>query len=497
MNAKQALTRRLELLETHLRAEHPNLLPVIPTFRAFDRVLYRMHLLDAADSLATRIPWWPMIAVLGLFSAGKSSFINTYLGVPLQATGNQAVDDKFTVICYGPDRRYDSLPGAALNQDPRFPFFRISDEIEKVAGGEGKRIDSYLQLKTSSGARLRGKTIIDSPGFDADDQRRSTLRITDHIIDLADLVLVLFDARRPEPGSMHDTLEHLVSKTIVRTDASKFLYILNQLDSSAREDNPEEIVGAWQRAIAQAGLISGKFYGIYNLAVAPAIDDPAKRARYEAKCVEDITEIYARIDEVEFGRGYRIIGILDSLAKEIEGEVVPYLQTIRRRWRRNVLLVEAGLLALIAAAGAVVIHGTGFSDFPMVWEWLNEFKPEWAEGCPVRLAGAGLLLAGALLWAHFATRRAVARRMARHLPDRFGQLALNVRSAFLSGTRAYFGLFRTRPVGWGKRALNDIFAIREAIGRHVQRWNDLYTDPAGVRIAPQGSAADVKAANGG
>ncbi len=47
MTPKKALLRRLETLEAHLRSEHPNLLAVIPTFRAFDRVLYRMGLLLA------------------------------------------------------------------------------------------------------------------------------------------------------------------------------------------------------------------------------------------------------------------------------------------------------------------------------------------------------------------------------------------------------------------------------------------------------------------
>lgn len=80
--------------------------------------------------------------------------------------------------------------------------------------------------------------------------------VTDHIIDLSDLVLVFFDARHPEPGAMQDTLEHLVARTVARTDASKFIYVLNRIDTAAKEDNPEEIVAAWQRARAdrpQAG----------------------------------------------------------------------------------------------------------------------------------------------------------------------------------------------------------------------------------------------------
>ncbi|MEI8395423.1 MAG: dynamin family protein [Rhodospirillaceae bacterium] len=478
MTPKKALLRRLETLEAHLRSEHPNLLPVIPTFRAFDRVLHRMGLLAATDSLAMRIPWWPMISVLGLFSAGKSSFINSYLGVDLQTSGNQAVDDKFTVVCFGPDRKYDALPGTALNADPRFPFYRMSDEIEKVAAGEGKRIDNYLQLKTCSSPRVKGKILIDSPGFDADDQRRSTLRVTDHILDLADLVLIFFDARRPEPGSMQDTLQHLVSHTVRRTDSRKFLYILNQIDASAREDNPEEVVGAWQRSIAQAGLTTGKFYGIYNKDVAPPIEDPVKRARYEAKCDQDLAEIHARMTEIEFGRGYRIVGILDALAKELEGEVVPHIQGLLATWRHRVLIRDGVGAGALLALGIAVTWMTGGA----VFGWLGGGSPaEWAGGIPLRAALTAIGVVLAFGGWHFTMRAAVRRKMTEELPERFGQMDLNLRLAFTRNTGLLASLFRRRVRGWTGGTRKDIFIIREAIAHHVQVWNDTYTDPAGAK----------------
>jgi predicted GTPase len=125
-------------------------------------------------------------------------------------------------------------------------------------------IDAYLQLKTCNAEQLRGKILIDSPGFDADSQRSSTLHLTQHILDLSDLVLVFFDARHPEPGAMRDTLEHLVATVVDRGDIKKFLFILNQMDITAKEDNPEEVVAAWQRSLAQAGLTAGRFYRSYN-----------------------------------------------------------------------------------------------------------------------------------------------------------------------------------------------------------------------------------------
>ena len=82
-----------------------------------------------------------------------------------------------------------------------------------------------------------------------------------------------------------------MSETIVRPDSNKFLYILNQIDATAKEDNPEDVVASWQRALAQAGLTAGRFYRIYDKEAATPIDDEALRARFETKRDEDMAEI--------------------------------------------------------------------------------------------------------------------------------------------------------------------------------------------------------------
>ncbi|MCG7947797.1 MAG: dynamin family protein, partial [Candidatus Thiodiazotropha taylori] len=310
--AGQVIEARLQHLETHLEQENPILLSTVQSFRVLDSVAFRMGLLEGDSSFATQIPWWPLISILGTFSAGKSTFINHYIGDKIQRSGNQAVDDKFTVICYSKEATAHALPGVALDSDPRFPFYQMSDEIEKVAKGEGDRIDAYLQLKTCPSQKLRGKILIDSPGFDADAQRTSTLRITDHIIDLSDLVLVFFDARHPEPGAMQDTLSHLIERTIHRNDTGKFLYILNQIDTTARENNPEDVIAAWQRALGERGLTAGRFYAIYNPDAAVPIEDEALRQRYETKRDLDLSEIHSRMEEVEIERAYRIVGALEK-----------------------------------------------------------------------------------------------------------------------------------------------------------------------------------------
>jgi len=474
------LKNRLDRLESHLKAENPALLEVLPTYYRFDKLLYKTGLLDRDTSLASQISWWPLISVLGTFSSGKSTFINSYVGDKLQGTGNQAVDDKFTVICHRSSAASgnQTLPGTALDADPRFPFFRISHEIEKVAQGEGKHIESYLQLRTTNRDAIRNKIIIDSPGFDADDQRRSTLRITDHIIDLSDLVLVFFDARHPEPGAMQDTLEHLVSRTVSRTDASKFIYILNQIDTAAKDDNPEEIVAAWQRAIAQAGLSAGQFYTIYNEDVAVPIEDAALRERFQGKRDHDLKKITDRMDEVELQRNYRIVSVLETVANELEHDVLPKLREAKAKWRRGVLIGDAVALGLLTAVAV------GLATY---FRWLPPaeiFTLDWVMANPLDTGVAVVGVIALALTFHIWMRGFVAKRVAAPLSAAYGQVDLNLRAAFLKSAGLFQSVFRVEPAGWSNRAARKLRLVRDTVATHIQNLNDRYADPSGKLALP-------------
>ena len=462
------MTQRLESLQAHLRAENPALLGVVNSFRALDDVARRLGFFDRAQSFATHIAWWPIISVLGTYSSGKSTFINDHLGQKLQLTGNQAVDDKFTVICYSSEERVRLLPGLALDADPRFPFFKVSDAIERVAPGEGRRIDAYLQLKTCASATLRGKILIDSPGFDADAQRTSTLRLTDYIADLSDLVLVFFDARHPESGTMQDTLQHLVADTIARPDSNKFLYILNQIDSTVLEDNPEDVVASWQRALAQKGLTAGRFYRIYSRSAGVPIPDPKLRARFEAKRDADLAEICGRIQQVEVERAYRIVGLLEKTAHSIREKIIPNLEDLLRKWRSRVLIMDA-----IVAALFLGLLGT--------WTVSIGFKgPTWdASGFRLALAIAIIAM---LAYIHFRLRRVAAKQVVARLRQEIHDKDLleHYIRAFLRNTRWHRSILNKRPAGWSLRANERIKDVLLDAGRFVQELNDRFTNPSGA-----------------
>jgi hypothetical protein len=320
---------------------------------------------------------------------------------------------------------------------------------------------------------MRGKIFIDSPGFDADAQRTSTLRITDHIIDLSDLVLVMFDARHPEPGAMQDTLQHLVSGTIARADSSKFLYILNQIDTASKEDNPEEVFGAWQRALSQAGLTAGRFFAIYSDQAAVSIGDENLRRRFQAKRDQDLRAIYERIHQIEIERAYRIIGALEKTAVDIEKSAVPTVANAVSRWRRGVLWTDGIVFGLIAVGVLVLSLWQGW------WDGLK-LAPDWAQvfdGRSWLAILAAVVVALVALGLHFQIRGLVAGRVSRHLHNQ--GIPGDIHNAFRKNTRFWRSIFRPQPVGWGRRSRRRVRKVLGDTGSFVQRLNDRFTNPSG------------------
>ncbi len=472
-NVKSAqIGKRLKNLEEHLAEEsrnNPILHQVVQSYRKLDLVAYKLGILGLDQSYATRVSWWPMIAVLGTFSAGKSTFINHYLGLTLQRTGNQAVDDKFTVICYSSQEGIKTLPGVALDADPRFPFYQVSKNIAEISASGTQRIDTYLQLKTAPSENLRGKILIDSPGFDADQQRTSTLQLTDHIIDLADLVMVFFDARHPEPGAMHDTLEYLVKKSIDRADSNKFLYILNQIDITAREDNPEEVVAAWQRALAQAGLTSGRFYRIYNPEVCVPIEDPKVKERFESKRDADMAEIKLRMNQVETERAYRIIGALEQTAKHIQNRFVPRMEGLIQRWKKRIWITSALLWGGGLAALAVVLSATGMSEDFLALATNIVTNTAW-------LPTVLVVLAAIIGYAHIKIKssaaRAILAKLQTEITDDDSREQLT--RAFNKNTPWWRPLFMTTPLGWNSDTMDALDGILDEANEYIQKLNNEY-----------------------
>jgi hypothetical protein len=304
------------------------------------------------------------------------------------------------------------------------------------------------------------------------------LRLTNHIIDLSDLALVFFDARHPEPGAMSDTLAHLVRATKDRMDSSKFLYILNQIDTTAREDNPEEVIGAWQRALAREGLTAGRFYSIYDHEAAVPIEDEALRRRFEWKRDQDLSEIQQRIEQVSVERAYRIVGALEKRAHEIEDHYVPELRRLIARWRGKVLRWDfAGLLlAGGAAAAAGVLLPPAMAD--TVKTGFNQLLDK-----PVLSLVTLAILAALVLYLHFMARRRAADRVLREIAVQYNddKEVERLSRAFRRNTGLWRSIFDPDPAGWNGRSRRALKRLVSNANQLVQTLNDRFTDPSGKR----------------
>ncbi len=474
--AQTQIEVRLKDLKEHLKKENNILCEVVDKFRELDKIAYKLGYLNPdKQSYALRVSWWPMISVLGTYSAGKSTFINHYLNQPnLQRTGTHAVDDKFSVICFG--NNTSTLPAIAIDADPRFPFYQISKDLADIADDTEQRLDAYLQLKICPSEKLQGKILIDSPGFDADNQRSSTLRITQHIVDLSDLVLVFFDARHPEPGAMRDTLEHLVSKNLDRPDSNKFLYILNQMDITAQEDNPEEVVAAWLRALAQTGLVTGRFYRTFNPDVSVELPENVKE-RLEKKSQTDMQDIHARMEQIGVERSYRVIGMLEHLTKDLEQNIVPQIRCLLQRWKKRVIWTEFSLDVAV-----IILIGLWFAITDNTW------NGTWQQlmglgNVPLGIIAGFIFIIG--LWVHLKIGDMAANKIQKQLQTEVTdeQTRDGLTRAFNKNTGTWntlFIWFVDQPVGWSNKTQQRLNEILNNVNDYVQKLNNRFTNPSGT-----------------
>jgi hypothetical protein len=275
----------------------------------------------------------------------------------------------------------------------------------------------------------------------------------------------------------------LVRRTISRRDTHKFIFILNQIDATLKEDNTEEVFASWQRALAQSGLTTGCFYAVCIPELAATTAEPSQRARFEGRRDAALKAIVHRIEHVSVERAYRIVGILEQSAHMLANEVVPRLQQFLARWRRLTLWADgAAFGALLLAFLAGTVQGGYWDGLTLripLWERLSAY--------PVfRMALLGAAAAAAV-YIHFAIRRWAAERIARGLSADLNarDAQPNYLRAFRKNSRWFRSIFRRHPAGGGRRTERSLAKALEAAQEYVQQLNNLYTNPSGeVNASP-------------
>jgi hypothetical protein len=249
------------------------------------------------------------------------------------------------------------------------------------------------------------------------------------------------------------------------------------LDTTAREDNPEDVVAAWQRALGERGLTAGRFYTVYSPVAAVPIADEARRRRFESKRDADLSEIHQRVHQVEVERAYRIIGVLEKTARDVAEKTVPLLTRALRFWRRRVLFGDAAVFGILLA----LLLGLSLQ---LGWWQDAGFQPPWtgARLGPVSMSAVVAVLAAlGALGVHFFIRGLAARSLVPWLRGQATQLKLrgDVLSAFLKSTRPWRSIWQAEPAGWTKRTRRHLERVVEDTDTFVQTLNDRFTNPSG------------------
>lgn len=181
-------------------------------------------------------PFTPLVLVVGNHSAGKSTFINSLLGVSVQETGVAPTDDGFTVLQRHPTANVNE-DGPTLLSCPENRPFRELQRFGQPFWGHFRR--KRLLLPEASSMPY-GLQVVDTPGMIdmpvkqdkmAGGRGYNFLEVVRWFAQRADLILLLFDPDRP--GTTGESLD-VLTKSMAGLD-HKFVIVLNkvdQLDSS-------------------------------------------------------------------------------------------------------------------------------------------------------------------------------------------------------------------------------------------------------------------------
>jgi len=324
--AEKTISKHLVNLETHFSASSPILQKASKTFQQLDQLEFDLGLIDANETTARKSSWWPIVSLIGGFSSAKSEFLNRYLDSTLHTSNH-----KFTVHQYTPQPNNAILPGTALDADHRLPFYQISQKIEQILPGEGKKLNAYLELKTVNSQRLKRKLFIDTPTLNTSQDNPVQTALTKHIIQMSDLVLVFTDLFDATPELIQDSIDEIVAQQ----DSNKFLYVVDHSEISVDTNKSNEIIASWQRRLADFGIHTGQFIVLS--------DNP------HSSTGASLTEIEQRLVNIENDRSYRVLNSLEKNIRDIDEVFIPEVEEHLITWKERVNISTLIILAFIIA----------------------------------------------------------------------------------------------------------------------------------------------------
>ncbi len=445
---EKTVSKYLLNLEKQFAYDNPILLQALKAYQEVDQLEYELGLIEADETTASKHSWWPIVSLIGGCSTAKSRFINSYLGTGQQLAGLQASGHKFTVFLHNNQSNSTTLPGTALDVDPRYPFYKFSSKIEQQQTGEGSRINSYLELKTLQSERLKGKLFIDMPNVATAMSTPVISLLTRHTIETSDLVCVFSDVFDADTA----LTKELIKLIAAHQDTNKFVYLIDEPTANLNTTNNNAIISLWQRKLSELGLDTGQFIVLTNQQNST---NPSGSAYF--------AEIDHRMNNVAHGRSYRVLDALEKNISDIAEVVIPETQKGISAWKDRVNMTTLIVLGFIASFAVLAEIEMGILEFlidPIIGP----------------IIGAGLLavmipihLLSSKIQGRLIAQRLAARQKELHVMENLG----NFFEKNLTFGRMMFSV--GDPVGWNKKTKARLLHLREQTEELVQSLNDYFS----------------------
>jgi len=450
--SEKSVSSSLQQLEQQLADKNPALLQAFRLYHELDQVAYDLGLIGMDDSLANKNSWSPVITVIGDASSGKSEFINRYLSSTTPAIDPNGIHAQFTVLVYRDDPSSMTLPGTAVDGDPRFPFYHISERLEQLEKGTSRNINSYLELKTNNSTQLKDKTIILAPGFAANQKQAEAELLREHASTLSDLVFVFFDARHSTLEDFRSSLSPFLKHAARSNNPSKFIYVINE--PSNNHDAVD--LNDWKQQLIHLGLEAGQFFVL-------------------SQSTESTTQqaIEQKLTNIDVESAYRILNNLQQHITEFDTVVVHEVQKGIDLWKDRSHFTLTAVLSFIALSLVA-----GEIQMGLVAVLLDPF-----------VASVALfLLVVFLIPVHIYSSKVHAKFIAKKLAERQVELGLieNLPALFNQGITLWRILLPIRqPVGWTKEVQETLDMLMTRAKGLVQSLNNTFSTNS---IAPSTSA---------
>lgn len=257
---------------------------------------------DALDEIIAHAQEPISIMVMGEFSTGKSTFINSLVGQKVAAMNATPTTAVITKLCYGEADRI-----TVYFRDSRSQVYQAEDFAKLTAETEDKNIGDmhkdidYVERQLPLDI-LKWVTIIDSPGLNALKKEHS--EATQRFVKQADTVIWMYAADQTATRNEIAAMENLSSRL-------QPIAIINKMDMlDEEEDDPEEFLNGVKRQL------DGKAQAVIGLSARLALEGKLEnnQAKLEESNLNELDQVMRTL-VVPNREQYKMNSLMDEMGK--------------------------------------------------------------------------------------------------------------------------------------------------------------------------------------